>query len=81
MRALIDMRPSAPQVINLEFPALLENVITFPPDGAFVVESEIEAFDPRRSDFIFRRALLKLKNRTLVFPPFGEGWCVPSLRK
>jgi hypothetical protein len=52
-------------------------VITFPPEGAFIVDSSIAAAGPQRTDFQFTSATLQLpKGRSLKLPPFGKGWCV-----
>jgi hypothetical protein len=55
----------------------LQNVITFPPEGAFIVESS--AFSSpnnnHRVDFKFKSASLALpKGKKLTFPPLGKGW-------
>jgi len=52
----------------------LQNVITFPPDGAFIVSSGIKVVGPQRVDFKFNSAKLKLPKRDIPFPPFGQGW-------
>ena len=52
----------------------LNNVITFPPDGAFVVDSSAAAVGPQRVAFKFRAAKLKLATRDVSLPPFGQGW-------
>ncbi|KAL4859226.1 Acyl-coenzyme A oxidase [Chlorella vulgaris] len=62
------------QVIDVES-ASLQNVITFPPEGAFVVNSSIEVVGPQRTSFQFTSATLQLpKDRKLQLPPFGAGW-------
>ncbi|KAG1674848.1 hypothetical protein FOA52_015236 [Chlamydomonas sp. UWO 241] len=62
------------QVIDLDV-GRLQNVITFPPEGAFVVDSELQAAGAQRCDFRFRAAELQLPNgRRLGVPPFGQGW-------
>ncbi|KAK9867961.1 hypothetical protein WJX84_006014 [Apatococcus fuscideae] len=61
------------QVIDVENNSL-QNVITFPPDGAFVVESSLEVIGDQRTNFKFSGAKLKLPKRTLNIPPFGKGW-------
>jgi hypothetical protein len=53
----------------------LNNVITFPPDGAFIVDSSLEVGGDQRLYFKFTAAQLKLPNRTILLPPFGQGWC------
>ncbi|XP_037486809.1 probable plastid-lipid-associated protein 11, chloroplastic [Triticum dicoccoides] len=52
----------------------LNNVITFPPSGAFVVNGSIEIQPPQRVNFRFTRAMLKGGNWEVPFPPFGKGW-------
>lgn len=55
----------------------LQNVITFPPDGAFIVDSSLEVAGRQRVDFRFTAAKLKLpNNKALGLPPFGKGWWV-----
>jgi hypothetical protein len=52
-------------------------VITFPPEGAFIVDSSIAAAGPQRTDFQFTSATLQLpKGSSFKLPPFGKGWCV-----
>ena len=53
---------------------LLQNVITFPPEGAFVVDSNIAIAGPQRVDFQFSGAKLKLPSRDFGVPPVGKGW-------
>lgn len=55
----------------------LQNVITFPPDGAFIVNSGISVAGPQRVDFKFKAAALNVNGRKIPFPPFGQGWCAP----
>lgn len=53
----------------------LQNVITFPPEGAFVVDSSISVAGPQRTSFAFTGATLQLPaGRRLSLPPFGSGW-------
>ena len=55
----------------------LQNVITFPPDGSFVVNSSVSPVGQQRVDFQFNAAALNLpEGRRLGLPPFGKGWCV-----
>ncbi len=62
------------QVIDLD-QKRLANVITFPPEGSFVVDSELVSSGKQRCLFNFRAAEIKLpKGRTLKLPPFGKGW-------
>ncbi len=52
-----------------------QNVITFPPEGAFVVDSSIHVDGPQRVGFKFSAAKLQLpQNRVIPVPPFGQGW-------
>lgn len=52
----------------------LQNIITFPPDGAFMVDSDIQVESEKRINFQFTGATLKLTTRKLNLPPFGKGW-------
>ncbi|BDA47523.1 probable plastid-lipid-associated protein 11, chloroplasti [Coccomyxa sp. Obi] len=52
----------------------LNNVITFPPDGAFIVDSSLDVVGEQRTNFKFRGAQLKLSERSISLPPFGQGW-------
>eukprot|EP00873_Tetraselmis_striata_P036818 jgi/Tetstr1/457082/TSEL_043743.t1 len=61
------------QVIDVEG-GTLQNVITFPPDGAFIVTSGVSVAGPQRMDFKFSAAKLKLPKRDIPFPPVGQGW-------
>ncbi|KAK3141863.1 hypothetical protein QOZ80_4BG0339230 [Eleusine coracana subsp. coracana] len=61
------------QVIDVPGGAL-NNVITFPPSGAFVVDGDIEIQPPQRVNFRFTRAKLRGSNWEVPFPPFGKGW-------
>ncbi|XP_010258895.1 PREDICTED: probable plastid-lipid-associated protein 11 [Nelumbo nucifera] len=61
------------QVIDVER-GLLNNVITFPPDGVFFVRSNIEAASSQRVNFRFTSAVLRGKNWEFPLPPFGQGW-------
>ncbi|XP_066328961.1 probable plastid-lipid-associated protein 11, chloroplastic [Miscanthus floridulus] len=61
------------QVIDVPGGAL-NNVITFPPSGAFVVNGEIEVQPPQRVNFRFTRAVLRGNKWEVPFPPFGKGW-------
>jgi hypothetical protein len=64
---------SLAQVIDVENETL-QNVITFPPDGAFVVNSGISVENEQRVNFKFKACTLKLPNRDIQLPPFGQGW-------
>jgi hypothetical protein len=53
----------------------LQNVITFPPEGSFVVNSSLSSDGQRRCSFKFTAAALNLPNQGKIpFPPFGQGW-------
>uniref|UniRef100_A0A2P2JAJ9 Plastid lipid-associated protein/fibrillin conserved domain-containing protein n=2 Tax=Rhizophora mucronata TaxID=61149 RepID=A0A2P2JAJ9_RHIMU len=52
----------------------LNNVITFPPHGAFFVRSTIEIASPQRVNFRFTSAVLRGNNWEIPLPPFGQGW-------
>ena len=60
------------QVIDSAAGKLL-NVIDFPPDGAFVVDSDLSWVGDGRTDFKFNGASLKLPNRVIKLPPVGKG--------
>lgn len=53
----------------------LQNVITFPPEGAFIVDSSVEVAGDQRINFQFTSATLKLPGRSIRLPPFGKGGC------
>ncbi|KAJ0053097.1 hypothetical protein Pint_00163 [Pistacia integerrima] len=61
------------QVIDVE-KGVLNNVITFPPDGVFFVRSDIEIASPKRVNFGFTSAVLRGKSWEIPLPPFGKGW-------
>jgi hypothetical protein len=64
------------QVIDVDGKRL-QNVITFPPEVAFVVDSGIQVAGPQRVLFKFKSAQLQLPGgKTWNLPPFGQGWCV-----
>jgi hypothetical protein len=53
----------------------LQNVIEFPPEGAFLVNSSLDWVGDGRTDFKFSGARIKLpKGRSLGLPPVGQGW-------
>ncbi|PSC71095.1 cytochrome P450 [Micractinium conductrix] len=53
----------------------LQNVITFPLEGAFIVDSDIAIEGDQRTAFKFSGATLQLPlGRALSLPPFGQGW-------
>lgn len=53
----------------------LQNVITFPPDGAFIVNSSIKVEGDQRVNFAFQEAVFKVNGRDFKLPPVGKGWC------
>ncbi|KAL5798882.1 hypothetical protein ACOSQ2_003702 [Xanthoceras sorbifolium] len=61
------------QVIDVD-KRVLNNVITFPPDGVFFVRSDIEIASSQRVNFRFTSAVLRAKNWEIPLPPFGQGW-------
>uniref|UniRef100_A0A7S3QMJ7 Plastid lipid-associated protein/fibrillin conserved domain-containing protein n=1 Tax=Dunaliella tertiolecta TaxID=3047 RepID=A0A7S3QMJ7_DUNTE len=61
------------QVIDLD-EELLQNVITFPPTGSFVVNSSISVESGQRTSFKFTGATLNQDGRKTKIPPFGKGW-------
>lgn len=61
------------QVIDVDA-GRLQNVITFPPSGAFIVDSSINVEGPQRVSFKFTGAKLKTASRDFKVPPFGQGW-------
>lgn len=61
------------QVIDLPNQRL-NNVIEFPPAGAFVVDSTLSVAGPQRLQFQFNGASLRTDKRTISLPPFGKGW-------
>ncbi len=63
-----------PQIIDVDA-GTLQNVITFPPEGAFVVNSDIQVEGDQRVAFKFNSAELRLPNdKSFKLPPFGQGW-------
>ncbi|KAI5070377.1 hypothetical protein GOP47_0014720 [Adiantum capillus-veneris] len=52
----------------------LNNIITFPPDGAFFVDSTIEVVNSQRVNFRFTAAALRGSGWSIPVPPFGQGW-------
>lgn len=72
------------QVIDVKSQRL-QNVITFPPDGAFIVDSSIAVESAQRVSFKFTAAKLKTASKDWGVPPFGQGWfdtvyCDDSIR-
>ncbi|XP_024532409.1 probable plastid-lipid-associated protein 11, chloroplastic isoform X2 [Selaginella moellendorffii] len=57
----------------------LNNVITFPPSGAFVVASTMEVVSDKRVEFQFTGALLRSDTWSLPVPPFGKGCSNPYI--
>ncbi|GIL45968.1 hypothetical protein Vafri_3079 [Volvox africanus] len=61
--------------INGGSSSYLQNVITFPPEGAFIVDSSLTVAGRQRVEFGFTAAKLKLPGGTTFgLPPFGKGW-------
>lgn len=54
----------------------LQNVIEFPPEGRFLVDSSLQTESTSgRSNFKFSSAKLVLPgSREIPFPPVGQGW-------
>lgn len=55
----------------------LQNVILFPPEGAFIVNSSLEwvGEGEGKTNFQFTGAVLKLPGgRAVNVPPVGKGW-------
>jgi hypothetical protein len=76
-------RPRAPACLCLPLPCLqvidvksqrLQNVITFPPSGAFIVDSSVAVEGQQRVTFKFTSAKLKTASKDWGVPPFGQGW-------
>eukprot|EP01025_Chloroclados_australasicus_P029829 TRINITY_DN29806_c0_g1_i2.p1 TRINITY_DN29806_c0_g1~~TRINITY_DN29806_c0_g1_i2.p1 ORF type:complete len:208 (-),score=9.10 TRINITY_DN29806_c0_g1_i2:307-930(-) len=61
------------QVINTD-EGWLQNVITFPPHGAFLVDSSISREGNQRVNFKFEAAALRTEWRKWPIPPYGAGW-------
>lgn len=61
------------QVIDVQ-EATLQNIIEFPPDGAFTVDSKITITSPTRVEFRFEAARIQTKFGSIPLPPFGKGW-------
>ncbi|CAM6034841.1 unnamed protein product [Sphagnum compactum] len=61
------------QVIDVS-KGMLNNIITFPPTGAFVVNSTLEVVSKQRVNFRFISAALKVGRRRFPIPPYGQGW-------
>ena len=56
----------------------LQNVIEFPPEGAFIVDSSltwVQGSEDAKTEFQFTSATVKLTNdREIKLPPFVKGW-------
>ena len=63
------------QIIDTD-KASLQNVITFPPEGAFIINAKIELSGDQRVNFKFENANLRLPRRDIKLPPVGKGWSV-----
>lgn len=75
------LRHELSQVIDTQ-QRKLQNVITFPPCGMFVVESSIDPEpESQRTNFQFSGASLTVNLRKFKVPPFGKGWCVRVVRR
>ncbi|KAL8154706.1 putative plastid-lipid-associated protein 11, chloroplastic [Apium graveolens] len=61
------------QVIDVQN-KVLNNVITFPPNGVFFVRSTLEVASDQRINFRFTSAVLRGKDWEFPLPPFGQGW-------
>ena len=61
------------QIIDLEA-GRLQNVIEFPPDGAFVVDSLAANCGGARVSFKFTGATLRGRGWKYALPPRGTGW-------
>ena len=61
------------QIIDLAA-GTLQNVIEFPPDGAFVVDSSAVDEGGRRVGFKFSGASLRGRGWKYGVPPRGTGW-------
>ncbi|MCO5611800.1 hypothetical protein L7F22_066059 [Adiantum nelumboides] len=59
----------------------LNNIITFPPDGAFFVDSTIEVVNSQRVKFRFTAAALRGSRWSIPVPPFGQGWSCYRLQR
>jgi len=55
----------------------LENIIQFPPEGAFAVDSSLRWDGAGRTSFEFLSAKITLpQDKVIKLPPFGKGWFV-----
>jgi hypothetical protein len=61
------------QVIDVR-KGILNNIITFPPTGAFVINSTLDVVSKQRVKFRFISAALKVGRWRLPLPPYGQGW-------
>eukprot|EP01025_Chloroclados_australasicus_P011676 TRINITY_DN15130_c0_g3_i2.p2 TRINITY_DN15130_c0_g3~~TRINITY_DN15130_c0_g3_i2.p2 ORF type:complete len:225 (+),score=8.98 TRINITY_DN15130_c0_g3_i2:81-677(+) len=61
------------QTIDIER-GRLQNVINFPPNGYFLVDSSLEAENDKRVQFQFQKAMFKVWGKGLQLPPYGKGW-------
>lgn len=52
----------------------LNNVITFPPTGMFLVDSTIQIESAQRVNFEFIRASLRIGDWKIPIPSLGKGW-------
>lgn len=72
------MKPGCIQVID-GANKQLQNVITFPPNGSFIVDSSLEPEGDARHNFKFSGAKFTVNGRAFRLPPFGKGWWVLPL--
>ena len=75
-RSRVVKRRLCTQVIDLD-ERFLQNVITFPPEGGFFVDSDISVESEQRVQFKFSGATFKVNGRKFGVPPFGKGWRAP----
>ena len=62
------------QVIDTSIGSL-QNIIQFPPEGAFIVDSSIDWVGEGRTEFKFNGATINLPDdKSINLPPFGKGW-------
>lgn len=53
----------------------LQNIIEFPPEGAFIVDSSLDWVGEGRTEFKFNGATISLPDgKSIKLPPFGQGW-------
>jgi hypothetical protein len=52
----------------------MKNITLLFPDGSWLSTSSLEVEGDQRLRFKFSGAQLKLPQRTVSLPPFGQGW-------